>query len=415
MTGRHEPGSDAPAGGSKKAYTIGTHRVVEPAETLARLRPHWKRLGVTRLANVTGLDRIGIPVVMAVRPNSRSVAVSQGKGIDLDAAKASALMETVETWHAERISLPTLYGCYCDLAADHPICDPAGLPQVAGSKFHPDHRMLWIEAADLIQGGTVWVPFEMAHTDYTVPSPAGQGCFPCTSNGLASGNTLLEAQCHAICEVIERDASTLFHHVPEQERNARKLDLSAVKDPECRSILDRIAAAGLEMTVWDTTSDAGIASFYGLLMPPEGMLEHIGAGAGTHTSRIIALSRTLTEAVQTRLTYISGARDDLLAGEFSLAGLEEKLSGARRLAGKQTGKMAISDVPDCRNDTLEEDLTHLLGRLQSVGIKHVFSIDLSREELPVAVVRIIVPGLEAPHDDANFMPGPRALARAGDT
>jgi ribosomal protein S12 methylthiotransferase accessory factor len=37
-------------------------------------------MGVTRIANVTGLDRIGIPVAIAVRPNSRSVSVAQGKG-----------------------------------------------------------------------------------------------------------------------------------------------------------------------------------------------------------------------------------------------------------------------------------------------------------------------------------------------
>ena len=106
-------GSGKAAGASKgaKRYTTGTHRVFAPEETLERMRPHWRKLGVTRFADVTGLDRIGIPVIMAIRPNSRSVAVSQGKGVHLAAAKASALMETVETWHAERISAPTLEFC----------------------------------------------------------------------------------------------------------------------------------------------------------------------------------------------------------------------------------------------------------------------------------------------------------------
>ena len=64
-----------------------------------------------------------------MRPNSRSVAVSQGKGVDLEAAKASALMESVETWHAERIDLPTLFGSYNDLQAGNRLVDPASLPQ----------------------------------------------------------------------------------------------------------------------------------------------------------------------------------------------------------------------------------------------------------------------------------------------
>jgi len=81
-----------------KHYRIGTHRVVSPVQTLERVEPYLAEMGITRLANVTGLDRVGIPVVMAMRPNSRSVAVSQGKGVDLDAAKASAVMESVESW-----------------------------------------------------------------------------------------------------------------------------------------------------------------------------------------------------------------------------------------------------------------------------------------------------------------------------
>ena len=57
-----------------KRYTHGTHRICTPDETLARLQPLLATMGITRIANVTGLDRTGIPVVMVVRPNARSVA-----------------------------------------------------------------------------------------------------------------------------------------------------------------------------------------------------------------------------------------------------------------------------------------------------------------------------------------------------
>jgi hypothetical protein len=62
-----------------KAFRRATHRVVAPAETLARYRPLAQSIGITRLGNITGLDHIGIPVVVTVRPNSRSVSVSQGR------------------------------------------------------------------------------------------------------------------------------------------------------------------------------------------------------------------------------------------------------------------------------------------------------------------------------------------------
>ena len=79
-----------------KVFRRGTHRIIEPSETLTRYRPLASSMGITRLGNITGLDRIGIPVVAAIRPNSRSVSVSQGKGLDLSQAMASALMEAVE-------------------------------------------------------------------------------------------------------------------------------------------------------------------------------------------------------------------------------------------------------------------------------------------------------------------------------
>jgi ribosomal protein S12 methylthiotransferase accessory factor len=60
-----------------KRFRSGTHRLATPDETLTRARPFAARMGITRLGNITGLDRIGIPVAIAVRPNSRSVSVSQ--------------------------------------------------------------------------------------------------------------------------------------------------------------------------------------------------------------------------------------------------------------------------------------------------------------------------------------------------
>ncbi len=115
-----------------KQFREGTHRVIAPEVTLEQVWPIARRLGITRLANLTGLDTLGIPVAAAYRPNSRSVAVFQGKGMTLPAAKASALMEAVETWHAEQIASSDVRGTFQDLAARGlPAVDPARLPRAA--------------------------------------------------------------------------------------------------------------------------------------------------------------------------------------------------------------------------------------------------------------------------------------------
>jgi ribosomal protein S12 methylthiotransferase accessory factor len=128
-----------------KGYRHGTDRLVTPAETLDRVRPHLAAMGITRLANVTGLDVIGVPVVMAVRTNARGLAVAQGKGLTLDSAKASAVMETIESYHAEHITLPLVLGSHAELRPGRPLIDVAGLRTGPSGPFHTDRPALWME------------------------------------------------------------------------------------------------------------------------------------------------------------------------------------------------------------------------------------------------------------------------------
>jgi len=72
----------------------GTVRGDAVANSLARARAVMSALGITRVANVTGLDHVGVPTWMAVRPLALSLSVSQGKGLTHDLARISALMRT---------------------------------------------------------------------------------------------------------------------------------------------------------------------------------------------------------------------------------------------------------------------------------------------------------------------------------
>src|SRR5216117_4110987 len=140
-----------------KHFHSGTHRTIAPEETLRKIRPLTPVMGITRIANVTGLDCIGIPVVMVCRPNSRSIAVSQGKGLTLAAAKASGIMEAAEGFHAERIEQPLRLGSSRELERSLLLADVEALPLRPDSRWHPDLQILWIEATDLNSDERVWV------------------------------------------------------------------------------------------------------------------------------------------------------------------------------------------------------------------------------------------------------------------
>jgi ribosomal protein S12 methylthiotransferase accessory factor YcaO len=56
-------------------------------------------MGITRLANITGLDRLGIPTWCAIRPICKQVQVTNGKGITHAAAKVEAFLKAdAELW-----------------------------------------------------------------------------------------------------------------------------------------------------------------------------------------------------------------------------------------------------------------------------------------------------------------------------
>src|SRR5205807_1999748 len=110
---------------------------------------------------------------------------------------------------------------------------------------------IWIEGYDLLQHEAVWVPYEMVHTNYTLALRVSAGTFAATSNGLASGNHLLEAISHGICEVVERDATTMWQLLDEEAQQKTRIDLGTVDDPACREVLEKYARAGIAVAVWE--------------------------------------------------------------------------------------------------------------------------------------------------------------------
>ena len=232
-------------------------------------------MGITRIANVTGLDCIGIPVVMVCRPNSRSLSVAQGKGVTLSASRAPGLMESVELFHAESVTLPLRLCSYEELRYSRNVADPDGLPRVAESPFHPNLKLLWCEGRDLLapatggpaqESASVWVPLEMVHLDNTLRLP-GRGCFPATSNGLASGKHILEAISHGLCEVVERDAAALWSLREESAQDRCLVNPDTVDDLDCRELIDKFVHAGAAIGMWEVTSDLGIPVFICYILP----------------------------------------------------------------------------------------------------------------------------------------------------
>lgn len=394
-----------------KIHVDGTHRSSAPEETLRQVQPWLSAAGITRVADITGLDRVGVPVFSVCRPNARSICVAQGKGLSRAAAKVSGIMEAIECFHAETINHPLRLASLDEMQMAGFEAWVADLPTVDVTPFSSTSRLLWIESVAWPSGEPCWIPHEIVHTDYRLPLPSGSGRFLLSSNGLASGNHLLEAVSHGLCELIERDATTLWMMAGGPGRGETRVALETVDDPACLQVLDRFRGAGVAAAVWETTTDIGVPAFLCIVADQNGVAIHpLGPqrGMGCHPCREIALLRALTEAAQTRLTVISGARDDLGRTSYASVEQEERRNDFLRTWACQKSARTFLAAPTHVRRSFDEDLAFLIERLRTVGLAHVYVVDLSRPGWPIAVARTVVPGLEPMPEAPGYSPGKRA-------
>jgi YcaO-like protein with predicted kinase domain len=391
---------------AKKAHRSETHRMRSPAETFEAYRRFMPMMGITRIANITGLDSIGLPNYTAIRPRSRSLSTSQGKGLDDAGARTSALMESIECWHAENLEIPLRFESYAALQAQGAVVDITKTTVARGRVVKTQTPLLWAKGEDLFRHEPIFVPYDLV-TLNTVTSPEYSPTFLINGDGLASGNHLLEAVVHGLCEVIERDALALWYA---SRRPLVPVNVASADDPGCRRLLELVHDAESELVAWDMTTDVGIPTYacYVLERPSRQSSRGLGFyhGFGCHLDPTIALFRAMIEAVQGRVTFISGSRDDLLHDDYVqlrdpslLKGMWEEIEEGRR------GEIPLGTRENRATDSFEGDLRVLLDAIAAAGFDTVAVVDLSKQEIGIPVVRVVVPGLAS-------MPTPEAQVGA---
>ena len=220
-------------------------------------------------------------------------------------------MEAAETYHAESITLPLRLALFDELGAAAVRRQLAACARWSRARQGGDGGTdLWVTAQELMAGAPLWVPFELVSTDFTQPPPAGGAIFQATTNGLAAGNTWLEAILQRLRGGRARCGGNLAGRRRCRARCAGSR-LETVDAAQCRRLLALFAARAW-LRVWDVSSDVRLPVFVCLVQSDDdtdGVEPQLGTGC--HAAREIALSRALTEAAQARVAVISGARDDL--------------------------------------------------------------------------------------------------------
>jgi ribosomal protein S12 methylthiotransferase accessory factor len=366
-----------------KAIHLGTHRVCPPEETLARVLPLLPRMGITRVAEVTQLDDLGVPVFQAIRPNSRNLSVSQGKGITRALAKVSAIMESIEMWHAEKPSLPSLWATVGEMAGRLPYA-VYDLTLAAHHCLHDGFLLEWFPGKVVGSGEETFVPAGAIRLDFTPVCSWLPPTFEVSSNGLASGNTFEEALLHALYEVIERDT---FARARLQQLPIVSVDASTVDGQGTGPLLEAFTRAGADFEIDCVTGPTGIACFEVRLISQSYPI--VSLGYGCHLDREVALSRALTEAAQSRLTMISGARDDIDQRSYARIKSQHQIV---KLATNRPGT-SFHDLPSLYLPDLAADLQEVTRRLLATLACAPIAVDLTDAAFCLPVVFVIAPKL----------------------
>ncbi|MEO5807425.1 YcaO-like family protein [Devosia sp.] len=382
---------------------VYSDRSCSPLETIRRLQPHLKQIGITRLARQTSLDVLGIPVFASFRPNAHTLSTNQGKGLSENAAKASALMEAVEFSFAEQPTTAITYATTQDLRGRGlQVFEPLRSMPV-GESIPDDRTMAWLQGASVLTGQPILVPFDAA--TFTGKAPTLPGICQNT-NGLASGNTSDEAVFHALCELVERDAGALWALSSEAAKLRSCIDPAAFGDGHIDRMASSIAAADLVLKIFDQTTDLAVPTFLAVIGPQSLAYEarfSICSGSGSHPVARRAAIRAITEAAQSRITTIASARDDLAPDDFNTLAN----STFQNLLDAKPAHRPGTGLP--LGTPLAELLSHLIALLAAAEIGDITVVSLGGEAIGVSVCKVLAPGLEDWAVNLNWRPGPRAL------
>ena len=409
-------------------------RIISVSDTLTEITPVCRNIGVTRISDITCMDKLYIPNYSIFLPGTQdSIWVYSGKGPTKMQAKASGLMESIERFCSLSSNYSNNYICgtYYELSKTHTkVLHPDEVVEPVLSAYEEKSSNIdYVRGYDLQNNQEILVPAQLALSKYTSKPPSTYA-FPYShTNGLASGNVLEEAICHALYEVIERDAvsiadlcSSSIPYTIFKKRNQSKIpedefidDSSIFQEVDISEIIEeyeplkflvnRFNHVGLPLLIKDITQkDIGVPTFVASSI--ESLTSDYGyyaKGYGTHLDARIALTRAIAELSQTRACNIQGARDDLRKIQYKENDeihkrkwefMHTSPSSTFWARSNKNQTIPFSEIKTYVKEDILDEIKHILNSLKKAGLKRAIIVDLTHFNIGVPVVRAIVPGLE---------------------
>ncbi len=418
----------------RKRFTEdGGHRALSPQQTLERFAHHVSPItgAVSRLDRDPAGDGV-LHVYLSGHNAARTArnwaglrrdlrSATCGKGTTDAQAKAGALCEALERYSTvfrgdeprRRARMADLEGAGVHLHdcllfsekqyRERDLWNARNLRYDAiPVPFDPAAEIEWTPVWSMTRGAVRYVPTAFCYFNY--PQDDEQAvCWSC-SNGNAAGNTREEAVLQGFLELVERDSVALWWY----NRVRRPgVDLDSFAVPYLSELREFLAGRGLELWALDLTSDLGIPVFTAISRRTNSPTEQILFGFGAHLDARVALLRAVTELNQMLGQILDTPPDAPPGAHLSDAATVEWLRTATcanqpYLVPRDGPSRVADDYPAWRGDDLREDVRACQALVERRGME-MLVLDLTRPEIGLPVVKVIVPGLR--HFWARFAPG----------
>jgi len=365
-------------------------RSIAPETTLLYARQLAATAGISEVTDITDFDVLGVPVFISVRPQARGEAFTFGKGLRPIDAEVGAYMEAIEFYFAEPGvgGISTRWGTAREVAGhergDEAILDFVPLAQC---EVDLDDPLLLASVRNLESDDECVVPAELIY--YPAPD-VGQSLFGSSTNGLASGNTLVEATIQALLELIERDIWS-FEFL---RRSSKLVEPKSLPDG-VREIVERAERNGLQLKVRTISNDYRMPFFAAFLFDLNNpSRKSFNGGWACDLDRDRAVVRAVSEAAQSRAAFIHGGRKVRTASDDHEHEVELVRQHMRGVSDSRN-QMQFTDIPDLgAAGTQEQKLDAVIERLRLVLQEPIYRVAFTPPESPLQVVRVVVPLLE---------------------
>ena len=364
-------------------------------ETLRYAQQYAGKLAITRITDITSLDKIGLPVFVGIRPDSTGDCVYAGKGMTTQTAKVGAYMEAIEVAlaNAKNNIVPTKMATFRDVldCREHPerILD---LCPLTGNKIEMDGKLECVEALDLFSSKRFLIPAELAFLSYEQ-----QRVFGWSTNGLSSGNSREEAIIHGIFELLERDI-TSFYYI---DNKADLVPIETFPKP-VNQLVSMVENANCHLIVRYIRNQYDMPCFAAALLENGRQdPEWISRGFACHLNKEVAITKAISEAIQCRLCQLHGARKDVFEAHRYYAKFDpDQRAGIyntyKSQFGDTTNSIPFDEIPDhhMAATDVSECLRSQKAFLRQHGFQYLLVVPFTDPEEPLQVVKVVIPKME---------------------